>query len=128
MKVAYDDICLQSEGWYTHVQYVAMLPQTCTVLPVICPLDDMCYLAPLVDCCLEDPHTFVILMDSFAFRPYVDDAGKNDMQTLVYEPGGEILRFFNHYVTAYGWLFYALRVDKYPIPKEPERYVSLLVA
>ncbi len=128
ISTCHDDISLESASWYTHVHYVAMLPQLCDVLPIICPVGDISYGTSLLDCCLADPHTFVILMDSFAFRPYVDEQGQHDMQTLVYEPGGEVLRLFNHYVASQSWLFYALRVDKSPLPSDPERYTSLLIA
>lgn len=128
ISINYDDLSLQSEARYTHAHYIAMLPQECHVLPVILPLGDISSLPSLVDILRDDPQTMIILMDTFAFRPYTDDAGQQDMQTLVYEPGGEILRFFNQYAAAQSYIFYALRVDKSPVTSDSERYTSILMA
>lgn len=119
---------MESEARYSHVHYATMLPQQCTILPFICPDVDLPDLSVLVDNILQQDGTMVILMDTFAFRPILDDQGKQDMQTLVYEPGGQLLRFFNRYVSDKSWLFYALRVDKAPLPADPDRYISILMA
>lgn len=128
MAVAYSDDSLESDARYTHVHYLSFLPQQCTVLPVLCPMGDRAALSAVVDAVLEEEGTMVLLMDNFAFRPLLDEEGQQDMQTLIYEPGGHMFRLFNSYVSEKWWLFYALRVDKAPLPKDPDRYISLLMA